>query len=177
MKRIGIVRRLDELGRIVIPREFRKTHRINVGDPLEISATDTGSIIINKVDNTSDLSNLGETACETLSKELNLTVAASNFERILSCVGQGKQAIIERELPLNVSRMLKNRGYFNGPITSEEVARFPDIGFNYIFIAPILSYDECFGGIMAFSETPISESSAAVIRLAGRLLGDTLQKY
>lgn len=177
MKRIGIVRRLDELGRIVIPREFRKTHRINVGDPLEISATDTGSIIINKVDNTSDLSNLGQTVCDTVSRDLNLTVAVSNFERILSCVGPNKHAIIERELPLNVSRMLKNRGYFNGPINSEEVSRFPDIGFNYIFVAPILSYDECFGGIIAFSESPISESHATIIRIAARLLGDTLQKY
>ncbi len=106
-----------------------------------------------------------------------MTVAASNFERILACAGAGKQALIEREVPLNARRMLKNRGQFNGPINSEEVARFPEVGFSYIYIAPILSYDECFGGIMAFSESPIEEDAVRAIKLAGKLMGNALQKY
>lgn len=177
MKNIGIVRRLDELGRIVIPREFRKTHRINVGDPLEISASENGSIIINKVDNTSDLVQLCETACSSLSAELSVTVAAGNFERFLAVSGHGKQALIERELPAALSKMLKNRGQFNGSLSSEEVGRFPDIGFAYICVAPILSFDECFGGVVAFSDKPLNGIDTASLKLAGRLIGDALQRY
>ncbi|MCL2675404.1 MAG: AbrB/MazE/SpoVT family DNA-binding domain-containing protein [Firmicutes bacterium] len=177
MKNIGIIRRLDELGRVVIPREYRKLHHINVGDPLEIFAIDTGSIIINKMDNTSDLIQVGEAVCTSLSAELGMTAAAANFERLLVCVGHGKQVLIERELPHNVVKMLKNRGSYNGPITGDEVGRFPDVGFSYIAVAPLFSVDECFGGLVAFSEKPISEAAVASLKLAGRLAGDALQRY
>ena len=47
MKATGIVRRIDELGRVVIPKEIRKTLRLRVGDPLEIY-TDSGEHLLKK---------------------------------------------------------------------------------------------------------------------------------
>lgn len=177
MKNVGIVRRLDELGRIVIPREFRKTHRINVGDPLEIMALENGDIVISKVDHISDLTALCETACSSLSGELNSTVAASSFDKFVACYGHGRQAVVDKELPASVTKLLKNRGFYNGSTASDELGRFPDVGFGYVCITPILSYDDCFGGIFAFSNAPINGIDSAAIRLAGKLVGETLGKY
>jgi len=177
MKNVGIVRRLDELGRIVIPREFRKTHRINVGDPLEIVATETGNIVITKVDMLSDLTALCETACQSLSAELNMTIAGASFVDFLTASGPGRSGLIDKPLPQSVSKLLKNRGFFNGDIISDQIAKMPETTFSHVCIVPIQSYDDCFGGLFAFSNKEITGFDAAAVKLAGRLVGDTLAKY
>jgi len=178
MKNVGIVRRLDELGRIVIPREFRKTHRINVGDPLEIMATETGNIVITKVDMLSDLTALCETACQSLSAELSMTVAGSGFDNLLTASGQGRSSLVDKPLPHSITKLLKNRGFYNGSVMSDEIAKLPeDIAFGYVCIVPIQSYDDCFGGLFAFSNKEIAGFDIAAMKLAGRLVGDTLAKY
>ena len=48
MKATGIVRRIDELGRIVIPKEIRRTHKIREGTPLEIYSSDNGELTLKK---------------------------------------------------------------------------------------------------------------------------------
>jgi hypothetical protein len=73
-------------------------------------------------------------------------------------------------------RILKGKGSYNGPIASEEVGRFPDIGFSYIFVAPISGADDTYGGVMAFSDKPITADMSS-LKLAGRLIGDAMQKY
>ena len=55
MKTNGIIRRIDDLGRIVIPREFRRLHGIDLGDPMEIVATADGEIIVRKADTSEEL--------------------------------------------------------------------------------------------------------------------------
>ena len=55
MKTTGIVRRLDELGRIVIPKEYRKLYGIEIGDPLEIKGNENGTITVSKVSNRTEL--------------------------------------------------------------------------------------------------------------------------
>ncbi|MCL2556045.1 MAG: AbrB/MazE/SpoVT family DNA-binding domain-containing protein [Firmicutes bacterium] len=177
MKNVGIVRRLDELGRIVIPREFRKTHRINVGDPLEIMATESGNIIITKVDTISDLTTLCETACASLAAELSMTIAGASFDKILAASGQGRSILNDKELSSAVSKMLKSRGFFSGAADSEEILGLVNAGFNFVCVVPIQSYDDCFGGLIAFSNKEISGFDAAALKLAGRLVGDTLAKY
>lgn len=177
MKTTGIVRRLDELGRIVIPREFRKTYRINVGDPLEIVALENGDIVISKVDNTGELILLSESACASLSAELGVTAAASSLDRFVACSGDGKSKFAEAPLPPDILKIIKNRGFYNGSTDSDEVKKLSETGFGYVCIAPICNFDDCYGGIFAFSERQISGLDAAAVRLAGKLIGDALQKY
>jgi len=177
MKNVGIVRRLDELGRIVIPREFRKTHRINVGDPLEIMATETGNIIITKVDTISDLMALCETACQSLAAELSMTILGTSFDKFLIGSGQGRSGFVDKPLPSAASKLLKGRGFYNGAVASDEIGKLPETQFEYVCIVPIQSYDDCFGGLIAFSSKEITGFDAAALKLAGRLVGDTLAKY
>jgi len=177
MKNVGIVRRLDELGRIVIPREFRKTHRINVGDPLEIMATESGSIVITKVDRLTDLIALTGAACTTLSAELNLTIAASSFDTFVAAGGQNRGGISGKELPEAVMGVLKDRGTAYGKTESFGFVDTPFANFENVCFVPILSYDDSFGGIFAFSDAEISAHNMAAIKLAGRLVGEALSRY
>jgi len=177
MKNVGIVRRLDELGRVVIPREFRKMHRINVGDPLEIFAMENGNIVISKFDRISDLVALGETACSSLSSELSMTVAVSSFESFVAATGSGKSEIIDKEIGQAAAKLLKNRSEFNGKKGDAEIGKLVDTPHEFVCVVPIQSYDDCFGGLFAFSDSEISGLDAAALRLAGKLVGDALAKY
>lgn len=177
MRNVGIVRRLDELGRIVIPREFRKTYRIEVGDPLEISATDEGKIIISKIDYVTDIIQQGASACTTLSEELGLTVALSSFESFVSVAGANKNAVLSKSLPLATIKLLRARGSHNGTATSDETGKLGELGFEYAAVFPVAGIDGCLGGLFAFSNSPISQASALTLKITAKVLGDSVQKY
>lgn len=85
MKTTGIVRRLDELGRIVIPKEYRKLYGIEIGDPLEIKGNENGTITVSKVSNRTELLALCKSVCDCISAETGVTVAATDFFFLRIC--------------------------------------------------------------------------------------------
>lgn len=178
MKTMGIVRRLDELGRIVIPREYRKTHRINIGDPLEITAMENGDIVISKVDTGVELTTAAKSAVENLNIELNCPAIVSDLNKFIVAQGTGKNAFLERDLPHALAKMLRDRRTYNGLIDSEsEGFKLSDTGFMYLAFAPIMGSEDCFGGIFLVSNTPIPDNYLTMLRISGRLIGESLQKY
>lgn len=169
MRTTGIVRRLDELGRIVIPREYRRLYSINIGDPLEIIAMENGDIVISKVSSESDLSALGRSACESLSTEFGLTAAVSNLKTFAVGAGSGKSSLIGKELPPDVVKQLKDR--------RSGIESGLNYGFSYFAYAPIFGSSDVFGGIYLFSATQPDETKIASLKIAGKLIGDSLQKF
>ena len=83
MEQMGLVRRLDALGRVVIPREFRKLNRIEVGDPLEIRALANGDILVRKVDLSAQLRSIGAIALSSLAPHTHNTVGVCTPEEWL----------------------------------------------------------------------------------------------
>ncbi len=77
MKATGIVRRIDELGRVVIPKEIRRTQRIRRGDPLEIFTTGDGEVIFKKYSPMGELSGVTAQYVDVLSKCFALTAFVS----------------------------------------------------------------------------------------------------
>lgn len=169
MRTTGIVRRLDELGRIVIPREYRRLYSINIGDPLEIVAMENGDIVISKVSSESDLAALGRSACESLSSEFSLTAAVSNLKAFAVGAGSGKGALIGKELSPEHIKAIKDR---RSGITSGLM-----YGFSYMAFAPVYGSSDVFGGIFLFSASQSDETKVASLKIAGKLIGDSLQKF
>ena len=79
MKATGMVRKIDDLGRIVIPKEVRRTLRINKGDPLELFVDTNGNIVFKKYSLIGELSKLIKSLCETLYKTINLPTVINPF--------------------------------------------------------------------------------------------------
>ncbi|MDE6399224.1 MAG: AbrB/MazE/SpoVT family DNA-binding domain-containing protein, partial [Clostridiales bacterium] len=97
MEETGIIRRLDALGRIVIPREFRKLHRIEVGDPLEMRANASGEITIRKVDVSAQLKSVGALAISALTPHIDTQLAVCSCEDWL--LFSGGKSVKQPELP------------------------------------------------------------------------------
>ena len=91
MKATGIVRRIDELGRVVIPKEIRRTQRIRRGDPLEIFTTGDGEVIFKKYSPMGEVNTLAAQLAEVLSRQFALTAFVCDRDRILAVSGSGKR--------------------------------------------------------------------------------------
>ena len=91
MKATGIVRRIDELGRVVIPKEIRRTQRIRRGDPLEIFTTGDGEVIFKKYSPMGEVNTLAAQLAEVLSRQFALTAFVCDRDRILTVSGSGRR--------------------------------------------------------------------------------------
>ena len=98
MRETGIVRRIDELGRVVIPKEIRKTQRIRTGDSLEIYTDGNGEVIFKKY---SPLAELGEPAAvyaDVLARRLRCAVAVCDREHIVAASAAEREPLGSRYL-------------------------------------------------------------------------------
>ena len=92
MKATGIVRRIDDLGRVVIPKEIRRTLRIREGDPLEIFTDREGEIILKKYSPIGELGTLAKLYCESLSQTMGCTVCITDMDQIVAVSGAKEYA-------------------------------------------------------------------------------------
>ena len=97
MKATGIVRRIDDLGRVVIPKEIRRTMRIREGDPLEIYTDREGEVIFKKYSPIGELMDFASEYAETLYKTCNMPVAVCDRDCIIACAGVPKKEFLEKK--------------------------------------------------------------------------------
>lgn len=110
MKATGIVRRIDDLGRIVIPKEIRRTMRIREGDPLEIYTSNEGEVVFKKFSPVGELATFSGQYAEILNKEGGLPVIICDKDHVVAVAGIPKKEILERRIaPALEDMMLTNR--------------------------------------------------------------------
>lgn len=93
MKATGIVRRIDDLGRVVIPKEIRRTQLIRVGDPLEIFVSGAGEVIFKKYSPIGELSVFAASYAEVLYKAAGASVAIADRDRVVAAAGAARDAV------------------------------------------------------------------------------------
>ena len=98
MKATGIVRRIDDLGRVVIPKEIRRTMRIREGDPLEIYTDREGEVIFKKYSPIGELTSFAGQYAETLNKICGFSVLITDRDAVIACAGLSKKEFAERKL-------------------------------------------------------------------------------
>lgn len=109
MKATGIVRRIDDLGRVVIPKEIRRTMRIREGDPLEIFTNRDGEVIFKKY---SMLSTLGEFAgemCDTLNRTTGRAVVITDRDSCIAVSGAPRREVLEKPISQALERLMESR--------------------------------------------------------------------
>ena len=94
MKATGIVRRIDDLGRVVIPKEIRRTMRIREGDPLEIYTTRDGEVIFKKYSLIGGLEEFAAQFCDTLSRSTDFSAAVTDRDAVIAIAGAGKKELL-----------------------------------------------------------------------------------
>ena len=112
MKATGIVRRIDDLGRVVIPKEIRRTLRIREGDPLEIFTQADGEVIFKKYSPIGEFSSFASQYSEVLNRATSMTVAISDRDHIVSASGSMKRELLDKRISDELEAMMDDRACY-----------------------------------------------------------------
>ena len=152
MKATGIVRRIDDLGRVVIPKEIRRTQRIREGDPLEIFTTGAGEVIFKKYSPMGELAGFAAQYAEVLNKALNLTALVCDRDSIIAAAGGSRRDYQERGVSIPLERIMDRRKPFWHSGKAEECV-FPCEGSDKHILGacPLLAGGDVAGAVLLLS--------------------------
>lgn len=172
MKATGIVRRIDDLGRVVIPKEIRRTLKIREGDPLEIYTNSSGEVIFKKYSPIGELGDFAAGYAETLSKTAGRPVCITDKDNIVAVYGVPKKELAEKRVSRELEQIISDRINFiyqPGDGTKPEIADGIE-KYRAGVIMPIISEGDSIGSVVLLSdsETPLGEVDE---KLAGAAAG------
>lgn len=112
MKATGIVRRIDDLGRVVVPKEIRKVLRIREGDPLEIYTGTAGEVILKKYSPIGELSQMAEIFAESVSSTLGLPVLVSDTDHYVAASGVKPKDYLNKEIEEELDSIIQQKSEY-----------------------------------------------------------------
>ena len=149
MKATGIVRRIDDLGRVVIPKEIRRTMRIREGDPLEIYTSRDGEVIFKKYSLMGGVEDFAAQLCETMSRSTGAICAVTDRDTVIAVAGGAKRELLGKRISAQLEQIMENRRIYqydgqNQPVpVSDSSDRLMTV-----VAAPILSEGDLLGLVL-----------------------------
>lgn len=152
MKATGIVRRIDDLGRVVIPKEIRRTMRIREGDPLEIFTDRDGEVIFKKYSPIGELSDFASQICESLHKSTNGIAAVCDRDSIIAISGGAKRELMDKRVSSSLERIMEGRSVYRHEGGSVMQVIDGDEHYGVSVAAPIISEGDILGCVLFISQ-------------------------
>ena len=149
MKATGIVRRVDDLGRIVIPKEIRRTLRIREGDPLEIYTEKDGGVIFRKYSPMGDLQEFAAQMCEAIGSSSGSIAAVSDRDAIIALAGVPKRELLDKPNSEALGQLMEQRKFYRYEQGSPAVPAAEGVDKYHLGVAvPILCQGDLMGCVM-----------------------------
>lgn len=183
MKATGVVRRIDDLGRVVIPKEIRRTLRIKEGDPLEIFTEKAGEIILRKYSPIGELSEFATEYAETLTKTTGHIACITDKDTVIAVSGTPKKDLLEHNISSQLERVMDDQEKYLSkendeiaiPITQNEGK---EKIHNAQVIYPIISDGNSIGSVILLSKdnkTKMTEVEQKLAQSAASFLGKQME--
>ena len=181
MKATGIVRRIDDLGRVVIPKEIRRTLRIREGDPLEIFTDREGEIILKKYSPIGELGAFAKEYAESLAQTAGHITCIVDKDQIIAVSGGGKKEFFEKHISPEMENCIKKR---TALIAERNDSNFvpvleDDNGETYYhqLIMPIIAEGDAMGAIVFLSkDQKMGEVEGKLAQTAAGFLGKQMEQ-
>ncbi len=166
MKATGIVRRIDDLGRVVIPKEIRKTMNISRGAQLEIFTDAGGSVIFRKYSTLAEYEKTARALADVLAHTAGCDVAVCDRESVLGASGHWRKELCGKRVSPELSSLMEKRsvGETDGAFVSEE-----EKGVT-AYVAPVSASSEVIGCVAAIAR-PGTDFEIPAIDAAAQTLG------
>ena len=183
MKATGIVRRIDDLGRIVIPKEIRRVLHIRESDPLEIFTEHDGSIVLRKYSPIGDMGNVAKPYVESLAQVSGHAALIADRDHIIAASGSGNRQLIHKTISKELEARMNARETICAsaddrkfiPITLEQT----DLEIYHEVVIPILTQGDVVGAVILLSNqerNPMSEVEIKLAQSAAGFLGKQLEQ-
>lgn len=182
MKATGIVRRIDDLGRIVVPKEIRRTLRIREGDPLEIFTDREGEIILKKYSPIGELGQFAGEYSESLAQTTGHLVLITDCDHVVAASGSGKKDFEGKPISSQLEEAIGAR---KNLVTSREDGSFvrvtlDDAGeYNQQAIATIICEGDAIGAVVLYSKDEkekMGETESKLVAAAAGFLGRQMEQ-
>lgn len=172
MKATGIVRRIDDLGRVVIPKEIRRTLRIREGDPLEIFVDRDGEVILKKYSPIGELGDFAKEYAESLYESTNHITMISDRDNIIAVSGASKREYMEKQIGSLVENSMENRKTIMETNDGEyELCRDLTEFYSSFVIAPIIAGGDPIGTVILVSKDQDTKMSQMEVKMAETAAG------
>lgn len=157
MKATGIVRRIDDLGRVVIPKEIRRTLRIREGDPLEIFTDREGEIILKKYSPIGELGQFAKQYADSLAQTTGHIIAISDKDQFVAAAGSMKKDFLSKPITRELEEVINERENLMASKDDKNFVRIvsdDDTEYTYQVIWPIISEGDAIGAVIILSKDP-----------------------
>ncbi len=174
MKATGIVRRIDDLGRIVIPKEIRRTMRIREGDPMEIFTSREGEILLKKYSPVGELGEFATELAESIAQTIGELVCVTDRDYVIAAAGTGKKEAEGKPLEQAFQSAIDKR--CSQVTSTENKAAVPVFqgdtqSYNRQAMATILSHGDCIGAVVILSKEGNRNQDDVLLQLAKSMAG------
>ena len=183
MKATGVVRRIDDLGRVVIPKEIRKTLRIKEGDPLEIFTDREGQVILKKYSPIGELSEFATGYAETLAKTTGHIACITDKDTLIAVSGCSKKEFLEQDVSQELEKLMEDKEVYTSkensdmamPITKNDTNEKKN---KSQIVYPIISNGDTIGTVILMSKdsnTKMNEVEKKVAQSAATFLASQME--
>lgn len=180
MKATGIVRRIDDLGRVVIPKEIRRTLRIREGDPLEIFTDREGEIILKKYSPIGELGQFAKQYADSIGHTTGHIVAIADKDQFIAIAGTTKKDWVTKPISKELETLINER---ETVMAAKDEKGFIHIGQDdediaYQVITPIISEGDAIGAVMILtrdSKIKLGEVESKLALTAAAFLGRQME--
>ena len=175
MKATGIVRRIDDLGRVVIPKEIRRVFRIREGDALEIFTSRDGEVIFKKYSPVGEMSSFSTQYAETLYKICQMAVIITDRDNVIACAGTSKKEYMERKLSEDFDAIMNGRSLFSDSDRTKMISVTEGASSYVRYAMPIVTDGDVVGCIASLYQEgdkgDVNDAEAKLIQTAASFLG------
>ena len=166
MKATGIVRRIDDLGRVVIPKEIRRTLRIREGDPLEIFTDRDGEVIFKKYSPMGEIGTVVAELAEALARTAGMSCAICDRDAVIAAAGGAKKDILEKSISPDLELVMEQRAtYERGVGETQDIAITANDVYNVIVAVPIITDGDVTGCVAFVGEEENASADEVAVKL------------
>ena len=173
MKATGIVRRIDDLGRVVIPKEIRRTMRIREGDPLEIYTDNNGEVIFKKYSPIGELNEFATQIAESVSGLTTAPIVILDRDHCIAAAGIAKKEVLERRVTQHAEELLDKRIKYICNDSSEQMKPLEGVDKLASIFVPIISNGDITGAVVMLKDNEhdkCSETEEKICTLTANFL-------
>ena len=178
MKATGIVRRIDDLGRVVIPKEIRRTMRIREGDPLEIYTDKDGEVIFKKYSPIGELSDFAAQICDSLHKSTDAIAAVCDRDSVIAVAGGAKRELMDKRISAGLEHIMEGRSTYRYDGSSCIPVSDLDDKLCVSVAAPVISEGDVMGCVMFVSQqgsAPCTDIEFKLAQTVASFLGKQME--
>ncbi len=178
MKATGIVRRIDDLGRVVIPKEIRRTLRIREGDPLEIFVDRDGEVILKKYSPISELGDFAKEYAEALYDSLGSAVLICDRDAVIAIAGSSKKEYLNKNISELVEKVMDERSsILHAEQGQAELVEGNEEELSSYTMSPIVANGDPIGAVVIFSkDRTVGEVEQKAVETAAGFLARQMEQ-